>query len=118
MQKKPTNQDFVELAKQDAYDNMHGQQEGDNFYSEAEPQFDVMRKITTSENYEAELQRQLERSANWSTAPPTVKKSHKRRHRSSKRESSKQRLDIQVNGEEGNEEDMLSPASGSSESVR
>ncbi|ODM91333.1 hypothetical protein Ocin01_15349, partial [Orchesella cincta] len=84
-----------------------------NLIMSAEPQFDVMRKITVSENYEPELQRQLERSANWSSTPPTVKKTHKRRHRSSKHSSAKQPLDFDVANEDY-EEELHSPASESS----
>ncbi|CAL8106512.1 unnamed protein product [Orchesella dallaii] len=84
-----------------------------NLIMSAEPQFDVMRKITVSENYEPELQRQLERSANWSSTPPTMKKTHKRRHRTSKHSSTKQPLDIDVAGGDY-EEELHSPASESS----
>lgn len=119
---------MVELAKRHSENDLPeklGRNDGNatapagNFYVGAEPQFDVMRKIVACENYEAELQRQLERSANWSSAPPApVKKSHKRRHRSSRRDVTKQSLEIEVNNGDCNEEEMHSPASGSSESVR
>lgn len=121
--KQPQNTDKSEANQAQTPDSSHTNNMGNFIMTCAEPQFDVMRKIVVSENYEPELQRQLERSANWSSTPPTTKsRGHKRRGRSSRRGDhyGKQLLEVEVdvdvsNGTDFTEEaELHSPASESS----